>query len=164
MEAKTKKIFIATSIIGAIVIGVTAIILTSRKKKVAALVKAGSKDVIAPASATLSGTIFPLQSGSGTTTADNNAVKVVQRYLNAKGSNLTEDGLFGPNTTAALLSTEAVSQVSLTLYNSMVDYLSSQVNPVPDLLSPDAQPYSSSTDPTVAKNDLTSNDILNTFL
>jgi hypothetical protein len=146
MNAKNKKIFIASSIIGALAITVAAIILTSKRKKLQTLIKAGSPDVLVPAYETTPMSIFPLNFASGRTTAEMNDIKVVQRYLNAKNTNLSlfsvplsEDGIFGPKTRAALLSAENVSEVTETLYQSMVDYLSSQ----------------GTADPSVAKNDLT---------
>jgi hypothetical protein len=146
MNAKNKKIFIASSIIGALAIAVAAIILTGKRKKLQTLIKAGSPDVIVPAYDTAPDSIFPLNFASGRTTAEMNDIKVVQRYLNAKNSGsgmfqvpLAEDGIFGPKTRSALLSIEGVSEVTSTLYQNMTDYLSAQ----------------QTTDPSVIKNDLT---------
>jgi hypothetical protein len=84
MQPKMKKIVIASSIIGAIVIVATAIAMNSKRKKLQAKVTAGSPDVIEPAKSTSGSVIFPLKKGMGTTVAEKNAVKVVQRYINAK--------------------------------------------------------------------------------
>jgi hypothetical protein len=148
MEAKTKKIFIATSIIGALAIAVAAILLTSKKKKLQTLIKEGSPDVLSPASQTTVSSIFPLNFASGSTASEKNDIRVVQRYLNAKNINLSllqvplaEDGIFGPKTRSTLLSIEGVSEVSSDLYQSMVTYLAAQDTSI--------------TDPSVVKNDLT---------
>ena len=148
MDAKTKKIFIVSSVIGALAIGGAAIALTSKRKKLQTLIKEGSPDVLAPASQTSSGSVLPLNYASGSTSAEINDIKVVQRYLNAKNINLSllqiplsEDGIFGPKTRATLLSIEGVSEVTSSLYQSMVDYLASQ--------------DTGTTDPSVLKNDLT---------
>jgi hypothetical protein len=143
MQAQTKKIVIASSIIGAIIITVV-IILRTRRKKLEGLINSGSADVINNANTTTTSILFPLKQGSGKTTAEKNAVKVVQRYLNAKRivnswlniSALKEDGLFGPLTEDALYKLATVTEVSYTLYKQMQAYLST-----PDLLRIDAPAY-----------------------
>jgi hypothetical protein len=148
MEAKTKKIFIVSSVIGVFAIGAAAIALTGKRKKLQTLIKQGSPDVLAPASQTTSSSVFPLTYASGDTIAETNDIKVVQRYLNAKNINLSllqiplsEDGIFGPKTRSTLLNIEGVSEVSSDLFQSMVNYLASQ--------------DTSTADPSVLKNDLT---------
>lgn len=157
MQAKTKKILVASSIIGAIAILATAMVIRNKRKKLEAKITAGSPDVIEPAKATTTSVLFPLKRGSGKNTAEKNAVRVVQRYINAKSvihwwlqvGSLEEDGLFGSLTESALLKLAGVKEVSYTMYKEMQNYLA----PAPDLLSPNAAPYKM-TDPSVVKNDL----------
>jgi hypothetical protein len=150
MTANTKKIVIASSIIGAIVIVATAITIRNKRKKLEAKIKAGSVDVIEPSVATISSVSFPLKKGSGVTTAERNAVKVVQRYLNTKTAmsfwmqmaKLQEDGVFGPLTEETLSKFAGVKEVSYSLYKDMQSSLSNAT----DFLSP------SSIDPVDQKN------------
>lgn len=159
MQANTKKLVVAGSILGALAITVTAIIL-SKRKKLEAKIKAGSQDVIAPAQSTTTMILFPLHNGSGKTVAEKNAVKVVQRYINAKSTvyswlqvmTIKEDGLFGPLTEAALVKIAGVKEVSYSFYLDMQSFLQAPQSTVPDLLSPGADPYNS--DPSVQKNNL----------
>lgn len=153
MQAKTKKIVIASSIIGAIVIVSTALIIRNKRKKLEAKILGGSTDVVEPAKTTTTSVIFPLKRGSGTNTAEKNAVKVIQRYINAKGilnpwlliTILKEDGIFGPLTEAALLKLAGIKEVSYSLYKDMEAYISTQ-----SVLT-----TTTSTDPNVQKNNLT---------
>jgi hypothetical protein len=154
MEAKMKKIVIASSIIGALVIVTTAIIFRSKRKKLEAKIKAGNTDVTIPASRTISSVVFPIKYGSGTTIAEQNAVKVVQRYINAKQNEvwhvipripLQEDGIFGPLTESALYGMAGVKQVSYSFYTQMQDYLNTPVAPSSD---------SSVIDPSMQKNNI----------
>jgi hypothetical protein len=165
MEAKTKKIILIGSILGGLGI-ITYFLLSGKRKALLAKIKAGSTDVIVPAQSTISSVAFPLKNGSGSTTAEKNAVKVVQRYINAKSSInsflgidiLKEDGIFGPLTEAALYKLQGVKTVSYSVYLDMQSYLSS----APELLSTNASAYDSgiptyldpNTDPYVVKNDL----------
>jgi hypothetical protein len=144
MQAQTKKIVIISSIAGAIVLTAGAIILSSKRKKLQALIKAGSPDVLIPANKTTSASLFPLNFASGSTTAENNAIKVVQRYLNAKNSNLSlmqiplsEDGIFGVKTRSMLQKVEGVNEVSSSLYQTMAGYLSSGTSNDPSILKND---------------------------
>jgi hypothetical protein len=173
METKTKKILIASSIIGALLIVGSAILLRSRRKKLEDKIKQGSDDVLVPAQETVSQVIFPIKRGYGATIAEKNVVKVVQRYINAKSSagvihivSLVEDGLFGPLTESALYKLFSVKEVSYSLYKEMYNYLYQ----VPTYLSKETGGYSGSyitgttgkytgdkTDPSVVKNDLLAN-------
>jgi hypothetical protein len=154
MDAKMKKVVIATSIIGALAVVTTALILRSRRKKLEKKIENGSQDVIVPASETTTQVIFPLKKGSGyNNVAENNAVKVVQRYINAKGTvgtivlfTLDEDGMFGPQTESALYKLASVKEVSYSYYKEMSNYLIE----VPFYLNKD----SANTDPNVTKNSL----------
>lgn len=167
MQPKMKKIVIATSIIGAIAILTGAFIIRSKRKKLQAQIQSGSPDIIEPAKQTTTSVLFPLKRGSGTNTAEKNAVKVVQRYINAKGlvhwwlqiNPLTEDGIFGEKTETALNKLASVKQVSFSFYKEMQSFLT----PVPSLLAPGATSYKSSLDPQVAKNDIAPN-ALNLFM
>lgn len=145
MKANTKKIVIVSSIIGAIILTAGAVILSSKRKKLQALIKAGSADVIIPANETTSSSLFPINFASGNNIAEINAIKVIQRYLNAKNSSLSlmqiplsEDGIFGVKTRSMLQKVEGVNEVSSDLYQNMINYLSS----------------ASISDPGVIKNDL----------
>jgi hypothetical protein len=147
MKEQTKKIVIASSIIGALVIVGGAILLRNKRKKLEALIKSGSGDVLIPASKTDTSILFPINFASGDSAADKNAIKVVQRYLNSRNTSmslmnipLSEDGIFGTKTRSMLLIIEGVSEVSSSLYQSMVSFLSSGGY--------------SGTDPAVLKNDL----------
>lgn len=150
-----KKIVIASSIIGAIAI-VAAVVIRRKRKKLEDDILAGSPDIVGVAKQSTASVVFPLKKGSGVTTAEKNAVKVVQRYINARSSRswylgvpiISEDGLFGPLTEASLQKLTAVKEVSYSLYKQMQDYLT----PVPNMLSPNVAPYS--TDPAVQKNNL----------
>jgi hypothetical protein len=169
MDTKTKKIVIVSSVIGVLAIAATAIILRGKRKSLQAKIASGSRDVISPAQTTSSLVSFPIGQGSSTTAAQKNAVKVVQRYINAKASvnsylgigMLKEDGIFGPLTEAALYKLAGIREVSYSLYMDMQNYLQSAPellspnappydSPVPDYLSPNADPY----DPGTLKNDL----------
>jgi len=151
-----KKIVIAGSILGGLAV-IAAFVVRAKRKKLEASIMEGSPDVIIAAKSTTTSVIFPLKTGSGKTTAEKNAVKVVQRYLNQKSSNswlmtiapLKEDGLFGALTEASLSRVHGVKQVSYSLYKEMEAYLT------PTLLSPNAPAYkATSTDPAVVKNNL----------
>ena len=151
-----KKIVIAGSILGGLAI-IAAFVVRAKRKKLEASIKEGSPDVVVASKSTINSVVFPLKQGSGKTTAENNAVKVVQRYLNQKSANswlmtlapLKEDGLFGPLTEASLTRVHGVKQVSFSLYKEMEAFLT------PVLLSPNAPAYkANSTDPTVVKNNL----------
>lgn len=163
-----KKIVIISSVIGGIAIIGAVIMMRGKRKKLEAKIKAGSPDVINPSKATITMVAFPLKKGSGVTDAEKNAVKVVQRYVNAKANvysslgigMLTEDGLFGPLTEAALYKLSGVKQVAYSLYVDMQNYLTS----APELLTPNPQAgdsglpdylsNSDSIDPSVLKNDI----------
>jgi hypothetical protein len=169
MQAQTKKIVIIGSVIGAILIGAAAIIF-SKRKTLEKKIQSGSSDVINPANATATTIMFPLQNGSGKTTAEKNAVKVVQRYINAKSADyswlqisiLTEDGIFGPLTEGALYKMMGVKQVSYSLYMDMQSYLTA----IPKYLDPSTPGYTGPaptgniTDPAIVKNDLFNFDYL----
>lgn len=160
MQASTKKMVITASIIGALVIVVIAFVIRSKRKKLEAKIKEGSSDIIIPAKETTSSIIFPLKRGSGITTAEKNAVKLVQRYINAKTvlqwwlrlGPLEEDGIFGPITETALSRFAGVKEVSYSLYKEMQSYLYK----VPAYLSPETPAYKApaSTDPAIQKNDI----------
>lgn len=155
-----KKILITTSLIGAIVIVGGALILRSRRKKLEKKIAEGSEDILAPAALTTTSVIFPLKKGYGINTEEKNAVKVVQRYINAKSEAgiiklvpLAEDGIFGPLTESALYALAGVKEVSYSYYREMYNFL----NKVPQYLSKDTGPYTgSSTDPSIQKNSLDS--------
>lgn len=135
MNPKTKKIVIISSVVAVAAVITGIVIILSRKKKFALNTDKGSTDVIVPARATTTSAVFPLKNGTGITTAERNAVKIVQRYLNAKKAAiipLVEDGRFGGLTESALFKLTGLRQVSHALWSEMVDALSE----VPALLSP----------------------------
>jgi hypothetical protein len=138
MEAKTKKIVMVSSIVAAIIIVTTALLIRGKRKKLQKQIASGNADVLVPAKATtpttssaLNSLLFPIKKGSGTTTAQKNSVRVVQRYINAQMivnsvftlAPLKEDGIFGPLTEAALLKVAGVKEVSYSFYNQMESYL-----------------------------------------
>jgi hypothetical protein len=147
MQAKTKKIVIISSIVGGLALLGTIIAISSKRKRLQAKINAGSSDIITPAKATVSSVAFPLKKGSGTNDVEKDAVKVVQRYVNALGLlhwwlqvvPLTEDGLFGPQTEASLYKLASVKQVDYSLYLDMQNYLIGAA--VPESLSPNRPPY-----------------------
>lgn len=146
MQSKTKKIIIATSIIGAIVVLTGAIIIRSRRKKLQASIAEGSPEILEPAAANVStsSVAFPLKKGYGRTDDEKAAVRVIQRYINAKKvtqfwlniDTLDEDGLFGSLTENALYKLAGVKEVSWSLYKDMQNYL----YPAPKYLSNDTLP------------------------
>lgn len=134
MEAKTKKIVIASSIIGAIAIVAGIMVIRSRNKK-----NTLEKTILATVD---SPTIddkpvgklieWPLKYGSGyLSDSERECVKTVQSYLNKKiiENNvnalpiLTVDGHFGDSTQNALQKIAGVSQVSYTLHGTMESYV-----------------------------------------
>jgi hypothetical protein len=145
MTGKSKKILIATSLIGAMIIAGTAIVISRRKRKdLERKLLLGNTDVIDQAKETDSAVVFPLQNGAGySNTPENNAVKLVQRYLNMKIketsyiglSLLDEDGKFGSQTQSALFRIAGVSTVSYSLYKTMQTAL------IPQYLNPDSSAY-----------------------
>ncbi len=145
MTGKAKKILIATSLIGAMIIAGTAIVISRRKRKeLERKLLLGNTDVLDQAKETDSAVVFPLQKGAGySSTPENNAVKLVQRYLNMKIketsyiglSLLDEDGKFGGMTQAALFRIAGVSSVSYSLYKTMQTAL------IPQYLNPDSSAY-----------------------
>lgn len=147
MQARTKKIVVTAVIAGVISIFVIAMLIRSKRKKLEALINSGSPDIVQPAKATVSvsSVAFPLKKGYGKTTAEKNAVRLVQRYINAKSvynpwlqvGIIDEDGIFGSITEDALVKLTGTSQVSYSKYMEMQSFLI----PVPDLLSPEAKPY-----------------------
>jgi len=155
MTAKSKKILIATSLIGALIIAGTAIIISRRKRKeLERKIDLGNTDVLDQAKETDSAVVFPLQNGAGySSTPENNAVKLVQRYLNMKIKEtsyiglglLNEDGKFGSVTQTALFRIAGVSSVSYSLYKNMQTAL------IPVYLSKDAPAY---TDPKISSFDI----------
>jgi hypothetical protein len=163
MQAKTKKIVIISSIIGVAALA-GGIFLFGKRKSLEAKIKAGNTDVLGPAKGTGTMTMFPLKKGSGVNTAEKNAVKVVQRYLNAKSTvyswlavlPLAEDGSFGPLTESALSKLAGVTQVSYSFYLDMQSFLASGPSTVPEYLDPSAPGYSGATglDPKIIKNNL----------
>jgi hypothetical protein len=148
MTAKAKTVLIATSLIGAMIIAGTAIIISRRKRKeLENKIKLGNTDVLDQAKETDSAVVFPLQKGAGySSIPENNAVKLVQRYLNMKIKEtsyiglglLDEDGKFGSVTQTALFRIAGVSTVSYSLYKNMQTAL------IPVYLSKDTPAY---TDP-----------------
>jgi hypothetical protein len=137
MESKTKKIVIASSIIGAIAIIAGAIILRQRRKRTQLenTILAGSPNVN-NISDIQSGPLilWPLKFGSGyLSDTDSTAIKVIQMYLNRKINEnnvyslpvLNVDGRFGLLTQTALHKIAGVKEVSYTLYNQMESYLNS---------------------------------------
>jgi hypothetical protein len=165
MDAKMKKIVVAGSIIGALAIVTAAFVIRSRRRKLEKKILSGSSDVLVPAETTVSSVIFPLKKGAGYgsgNTAENDAVKVVQRYINAKTAEglsgaliLVEDGDFGPLTESALYKLAGVREVSYSFYKEMREYLYK----VPEYLSKDAPSYGT-TDPVIEKNSLKSLDMI----
>jgi len=132
MEAKTKKILLVGSALLAVGLLVSVLILRGKRKKLEAEIKAGSADIVKPSSSTTTSALFPLKNGSGLkNTSENNAVKVVQRYLNAKiledwyfgVTFLEEDGMFGPLTEAALYKLSGTKEVTFGFYKEMENYL-----------------------------------------
>lgn len=148
MTAKAKNILIATSLIGAMIIAGTAIIISRRKRKeLERKIQLGNTDVLDTAKETDSAVVFPLQKGAGfNNIPENNAVKLVQRYLNMKIkensyiglSLLDEDGKFGSVTQTALIRIAGVNSVSYSLYKTM------QIELIPKYLAKDTPSY---TDP-----------------
>jgi hypothetical protein len=158
MNTKTKKIVIASSIIGAIIIVSGTLLIRAKRKKLEKQLEEGSEDILIPAQSTIGQVIFPLKKGAGVNTAEKNAVKVVQRYINARAKvgffqliSIQEDGIFGPLTEAGLYKLTGLYEVSYSLYKDMYNYL----NTVPDYLSKDMSPYSGNIDPNIEKNNLT---------
>jgi hypothetical protein len=157
MKTNVKKVVIISSVIGAIVVLSGAIILRNKRKKLQASIDAGSPEIIEPAKTTTKSALFPLKKGSGVNQAEQNAVKVVQRYINSKSlihwwlsiNPLVEDGVFGSKTETELMKLASVKEVSYSLYKEMQNYLT----PVPQALSSNAPAYKS-TDPSVEKNDI----------
>lgn len=156
MEAKTKKIVIASSIIGALILVTGAFILRAKRKKLEQKIQEGSEDILEPAQKTASEVVFPLRKGSGVNEAEKNAVKVVQRYINAKGTvgllqlvTIEEDGIFGIRTETALNKLSGINEVSYSLYKEMYNFL----NQVPTYLKQDSAGYTG-IDPIVEKNNI----------
>jgi hypothetical protein len=142
MQPKMKKIVIASSIIGAIVIVASAIAMNSKRKKLQAKVVAGSPDVIEPAKSTSGSVIFPLKKGMGTTVAEKS---MLHWWLQV--TSLDEDGIFGALTESSLYKLAGVKEVSYSLYKEMQGYLT------PTTASTNVAANMSS-DPYVQKNSL----------
>lgn len=133
MSGKAKNIIIASSIIGALVIVTTAVLIGRRKRKLLEdRIKNNNVDVTEQSKQTDSQVVFPLQKGMGyDNVAENNAIRVVQRYLNAKiaensyigYSILSEDGKFGTKTEEALVKIAGVKTVGWSLYQVMLKEL-----------------------------------------
>lgn len=113
-----------------------ALVMWGKRKKLETVISTGSLDVIEPSASTTTSVLFPLKKGSGyKSAAENNAVKVVQRYLNSKmlynwwfgQSTLDEDGMFGPLTETALYKLAGTKEVTYSFYKEMENYLT----PVP---------------------------------
>lgn len=153
MQAKTKKLIITSSILGAIAVLAAVMIIRSKRKKLEASIAAGSPEILEASNsakinlASMSTTLFPLKKGSGVTATEKDAVRLVQRYINARSQlqwwlqvvPLAEDGIFGNLTESALYKLAGVKEVSWSLYKEMQNYLA----PAPSLLSPDTKPYQS---------------------
>lgn len=145
MDAKQKKIVIVSSIIGLAIATGTIIWIRSRKiKELKKKLSSGNTDILGVAKTTDYSVIFPLKYKSGYyDAAENNAVKVVQRYLNMKIAEnpsigydlLTEDGKFGPLTENACRRITGSSTVSYSLYKTIQQAL------VPKYLSPNTGSY-----------------------
>ena len=153
MQAKTKKIVIAGSIIGtiALVAGFFIVRGNRRAKDIKKALQLGNPNVENIGNSTSGNTTaglieYPLRLGYGYTgrDAERSYVMVVQLYLNKKIkennvfglSALVVDGRFGPKTESALLKIAGVKQVTYTLYRQMQTYL------IPFYLSLGATPYS----------------------
>jgi hypothetical protein len=128
MQAKTKKIIIASSIIGAIAIVAGYIIVRRRKRtQLEQSILAGSPNLTSDE--TVGKLIeWPLKYGSGyLSDSERASVRTVQAYLNKKMnennvyalSPLIVDGHFGGATETALIKITGVKQVSYTLFNNM---------------------------------------------
>jgi hypothetical protein len=136
MEAKNKKILII-SIAGTVVVVGTILVLRnmSKRKKLEQKIAAGSPDVLGTISEVQTEEIisWPLKMGSGyTNQKENDAVKVVQRAINAIITKsyafkyiklLEEDGKFGQATQDALYTITKVKEVSYSFWQDMYNYL-----------------------------------------
>lgn len=138
MKAKNKKVLIAGAAIVAAAAGI--FLIARRKREVipgTGIIPNAGTGIIPNAgifgtspNKPVNGITFPLQlrSGySGRPSAENQAVKTLQRNLNMKIalrtylglSKLTVDGKFGPKTEAASQKVLGVKQVSYTLYKQL---------------------------------------------
>lgn len=156
MKSNVKNIFIASSLIGAMVIaGIVIFISRKKRKDLEKKISEGNTDVIDASKDTDSSVVFPIKKGMGyNSVPENNAVRVVQRYLNMRiaensyigYSILEEDGKFGVKTEEALYKISGVLTVSYSLYQVMLKELT------PEYLKADVKP---SIDPKVSLFDYT---------